>query len=88
MRPTTFDSSVLRQHLLRHKIAELPELIGDHWFMMLWVCAFEDLASRTLFRETVANRSGVNVRIVNKASNKGEEETIKEAYRSVFINHP
>lgn len=26
MRPTTFDSSVLRQHLLRHKIAELPEL--------------------------------------------------------------
>jgi hypothetical protein len=26
MRPTTFDSSVLRQHLHRHKIAELPEL--------------------------------------------------------------
>ena len=26
MRPITFDSSVLRQHLLRHKIAELPEL--------------------------------------------------------------
>src|SRR6266481_2236386 len=26
MRPTTFDASVLRQHLLRHKIAELPEL--------------------------------------------------------------
>jgi hypothetical protein len=26
MRPTTFDSSVLRRHLLRHKIAELPEL--------------------------------------------------------------
>jgi len=25
MRPTTFDASVLRQHLLRHKIAELPE---------------------------------------------------------------
>ena len=26
MRPTTFDSSVLRQHLHRIKIAELPEL--------------------------------------------------------------
>jgi hypothetical protein len=26
MRPTTFDSSVLRQHLLRRRIAELPEL--------------------------------------------------------------
>jgi hypothetical protein len=26
MRPVTFDSSVLRQHLFRHKIAELPEL--------------------------------------------------------------
>ena len=26
MRPITFDSSVLRKHLLRHKIAELPEL--------------------------------------------------------------
>lgn len=26
MRPSTFDPSVLRQHLLRHKIADLPEL--------------------------------------------------------------
>lgn len=26
MRPTTFDPSVLRQHLRRHKIADLPEL--------------------------------------------------------------
>src|ERR1700730_12387709 len=26
MRPAAFDASVLRQHLLRHKIAELPEL--------------------------------------------------------------
>jgi hypothetical protein len=26
MRPTTFDASILRRHLRRHKIAELPEL--------------------------------------------------------------
>jgi hypothetical protein len=26
MRPTSFDPSVLRQHLRRHKIADLPEL--------------------------------------------------------------
>ena len=26
MRPATFDPSVLRQHLRRHKIADLPEL--------------------------------------------------------------
>lgn len=28
MRPTTFDPKLLRQHLLRHKIATLPELKG------------------------------------------------------------
>src|SRR5215210_808314 len=30
------------------EIEELPDLIGDHWFMTLWGCAFEDLVSRTL----------------------------------------
>ncbi len=30
------------------EIGELPDLIGDHWFMTLWGCAFEDLISRTL----------------------------------------
>lgn len=29
------------------EIGELPDLIGDHWFMTLWGCAFEDLVSRT-----------------------------------------
>ncbi len=27
---------------------ELPDLIGDHWFMTLWGCAFEDFISSTL----------------------------------------
>ena len=25
---------------------ELPGIIGDHWAMTLWGCAFEDLATR------------------------------------------
>jgi hypothetical protein len=29
-------------------LTDLPQLIGDHWYMSLWGCAFEDLVSRTL----------------------------------------
>src|SRR5205809_6269954 len=29
-------------------LEELADLIGDHWFRILWGCAFEDLVSRTL----------------------------------------
>ena len=27
---------------------ELPDLVGEHWASVLWGCAFEDLATRTL----------------------------------------
>jgi hypothetical protein len=30
------------------EMEKLPELIGDHWYMTLWGCAFEDLVSQTL----------------------------------------
>jgi hypothetical protein len=29
-------------------VQELPDLIGDHWFMSLWGCAFEDFLTRDL----------------------------------------
>jgi hypothetical protein len=47
-----------------------------------------DLASRILFRETLANRSGVNVRIVNIARDSAEEQSVKDTYRSLFNDLP
>lgn len=47
-----------------------------------------DLASRTLFRETLANRAGVDLRVVNLARDSAEEQRIKEAYRSLFKGLP
>lgn len=45
-----------------------------------------DLGSRILFRETVANRSGVEVRIVNLADDSKEKDRVKAIYRSLFKN--
>jgi hypothetical protein len=42
-----------------------------------------DLASRTLFRESVANRVA-DVRIVNKAGNSDQNQRLKATYRSLF----
>jgi hypothetical protein len=47
-----------------------------------------DLASRILFRETLANRAGLNVRIVNIARDRAEEQGVKDTYRSLFKDLP
>jgi hypothetical protein len=47
-----------------------------------------DLASRTLFRETLANRADLDVRIVSIARDGDEEQAVKLAYRSLFKGLP
>jgi hypothetical protein len=47
-----------------------------------------DLASRILFRETLANRTGLNVRIVSIARDSAEEQDVKDTYRSLFKDLP
>jgi len=47
-----------------------------------------DLASRILFRETLANRAGLNVRIVSIARDSAEEQGVKDTYRSLFKDLP
>jgi hypothetical protein len=47
-----------------------------------------DLASRILFRETLANRAGLNVWIVNNARDSVAEQGVKDTYRSLFKDLP
>ena len=47
-----------------------------------------DLASRILFRETLMNHVGRDVRIVNSARTGDDEERVKKAYRSLFADLP
>lgn len=43
-----------------------------------------DLASRILFRETLANRADLTMQILNKACDSDEKRRVKDAYRSLF----
>jgi hypothetical protein len=47
-----------------------------------------DLASRILFRETLANRADLDVQVVSIARDGDEEQAVKLAYRSLFKGLP
>lgn len=47
-----------------------------------------DLASRTLFRETLWQQAGRGVQIVNFARCDDDSERVKDAYQSLFPDLP
>ncbi len=46
------------------KFEELADIVGEHWAVVLWSCAFEDLATRTVepegrnLAETISSAAG------------------------------